>query len=701
MESSRGASSEQTFNISLCYKNESVSIQKGTFEEAKQAAVERFRLGKKKFVLLNTRYEELGDADAFGRLKASSMVFVKVDNEEIGIVETVEDSTPDPSLLRDMGNMNYTVVSALGEVVDNSIQALKQQPKKDVAIVLSEQRLVMKDNGKGMDEGTLTSDWARLGRGDFVSTSKAKQHRVINSSDIKSASIFRDYRLLVRDADNVLQVRRPLESENDFASMFLSFSLGRYGVGVKYALARLGEAIECRSKMADQAVLSSVLMDRTVDEGWSHRRRSVPAEPRSIPEHFTEVTVEKLRADIAELAKDLDGITQKIAVNLQRIYYYYIKGPKAFLNKLAVALHATAASPAPSAIGRAKPGSKPSSPAAGRGRGRPTGPTPSAEDLKLKHDQRQKAAREHKARMFTPLNVTVNAVSLADLKDTVEDQFLASAADWFPLTMHFNVNGFDDPIQVVGGLSYHPFVKGAEAMPDDDDPDMVLNPAGAVGAKRKRAAVSYIWMGRWMLKTSPDILPFMDPKQNRYLEDGAIPPRCFDRVHGVLFFTRDFEVMQNKIAFLTDKALWQRLQQLCQEDKIKSQYSEWMLECHKRLDQEIKFLGEFRHDPNLNRTIYDEIQNVDKRFAKGDHVTFKRNKEVVFATISYFFYNGKPGIPRDPQMAIRVPTPTGEREEMLPLGGQAASVLRPICVAFVSYQSPERSFGHNRDMYVM
>ncbi len=110
----------------------------------------------------------------------------------------------------------------------------------------------------------------------------------------------------------------------------------------------------------------------------------------------------------------------------------------------------------------------------------------------------------------------------------------------------------------------------------------------------------------------------MDDSKNKGLQ--KIPKRCQERVRGMLFFDRKFDVTQNKTEFIYDtNPFWRAFTQTTSDDKLCKKYADWLAKCHK-LDHEAIFGDVEKYNAELNQTTYKSVAIGDVTFRLGDHV---------------------------------------------------------------------------------
>jgi hypothetical protein len=203
---------------------------------------------------------------------------------------------------------NLPPLVALCELIDNSIEAVKDSPKRTIAITFSSQkqtqllagvsegecRIVIEDSGKGMTEDGL-KQFAR------VAKSANRQSRQ------------RDSRFAF-----------PNTSEEPF---FANFEISKYGQGAKYAIYSLGPQSTVTSKVPKSSHECSVVFDRAViqveradiDQWKFEFRKEEVSTKEARQRSFTRVVISGA-AGVWTSALCLNHVKRA----LKHIYYYYV-----------------------------------------------------------------------------------------------------------------------------------------------------------------------------------------------------------------------------------------------------------------------------------------------------------------------------------------------------------------------------------------
>jgi len=233
------------------------------------------------------------DKDTF---KSVTRVFVYTnDSAKNGAglnVELEEDIIPHINILTKGGD-EYDFISALAELVDNSIQNTVNERERIIHINFNrkESTLQITDTGKGMKTDEV-KNWATMG--------------VSDSPDMTSH--FR------RNSSHSMKQRKYITS--DFS---------RYGVGSKRAIFNIGSMVTLCSKSASSPHVSQVSLDKrelNVNQSW--KARIVirdPSKEERRHDSFTTIII----SDVNDLYTS-DYQPEEVRKKLSHLYHYYVFG---------------------------------------------------------------------------------------------------------------------------------------------------------------------------------------------------------------------------------------------------------------------------------------------------------------------------------------------------------------------------------------
>eukprot|EP00659_Diplonema_papillatum_P015293 gene15293-23370_t len=259
----------------------------------------------------------------------------QADPQKPGFLKVDINITPDVDLLLHAGD-DYDLVTAIAELVDNSIQSTEGQTERRVHVSFVRpspssrpERVVIFDNGKGMTLDGVKR-WATLGRttppggagggaapsGDGLETPK------------KDANPPRG-----KAAARCLDVAGGEESGCPFTfrcatpvQAYLNSDFSRYGVGSKKAVFSIGSAVTVSSRAKGSPWVTECTLSRRDmrAKGWTTEltaRRPTAEEARHAS--FTCFTITELAASAVE------GYSKSYLINsLAHIYHYYLWGPQ-------------------------------------------------------------------------------------------------------------------------------------------------------------------------------------------------------------------------------------------------------------------------------------------------------------------------------------------------------------------------------------
>ncbi|XP_026217688.1 structural maintenance of chromosomes flexible hinge domain-containing protein 1 [Anabas testudineus] len=192
-----------------------------------------------------------------------------------------------------------------------------------------------------------------------------------------------------------------------------------------------------------------------------------------------------------------------------------------------------------------------------------------------------------------------HVMNLREVEDDMQSRYIDAAAD----TFEFKASIEPDRGTVEGILRYHPFLYDKETYPkepsakeasqshlfNDDECD------DESGARGNRPIFECFWNGRLIPYTRINELDWFARPRGGDLP----PPECYSRFSGVLFTDDKLEVSTNKLTF-TDLELKLKKKetiftytvngQKSVRSDIQKEFTQWLKNCHARLDKQVKFL---------------------------------------------------------------------------------------------------------------
>uniref|UniRef100_A0A3Q1HAF3 SMC hinge domain-containing protein n=1 Tax=Anabas testudineus TaxID=64144 RepID=A0A3Q1HAF3_ANATE len=265
-----------------------------------------------------------------------------------------------------------------------------------------------------------------------------------------------------------------------------------------------------------------------------------------------------------------------------------------------------------------------------------------------------------------------HVMNLREVEDDMQSRYIDAAAD----TFEFKASIEPDRGTVEGILRYHPFLYDKETYPkepsakeasqshlfNDDECD------DESGARGNRPIFECFWNGRLIPYTRINELDWFARPRGGDLP----PPECYSRFSGVLFTDDKLEVSTNKLTF-TDLELKLKKKetiftytvngQKSVRSDIQKEFTQWLKNCHARLDKQVKFL------------CYKEtITRADVAVKKMKHpwATFSTiecgSKMYKAGQLVSIFYNGR---------VIRFLLYGDHKEDAFATGGEVEITLEP------------------------
>uniref|UniRef100_A0A7N6AJ06 SMC hinge domain-containing protein n=1 Tax=Anabas testudineus TaxID=64144 RepID=A0A7N6AJ06_ANATE len=175
-----------------------------------------------------------------------------------------------------------------------------------------------------------------------------------------------------------------------------------------------------------------------------------------------------------------------------------------------------------------------------------------------------------------------HVMNLREVEDDMQSRYIDAAAD----TFEFKASIEPDRGTVEGILRYHPFLYDKETYPKEPS---------AKEARGNRPIFECFWNGRLIPYTRINELDWFARPRGGDLP----PPECYSRFSGVLFTDDKLEVSTNKLTF-TDLELKLKKKetiftytvngQKSVRSDIQKEFTQWLKNCHARLDKQVKFL---------------------------------------------------------------------------------------------------------------
>ena len=508
------------------------------------------------------------------------------------------------------GGDEYDYITALAELVDNSVQKTKHNlGSRRIAIDMQRKgckdcSLSVWDNGCGMSYEGIKR-WATMGlSGDGFEDAVTQHHATLEGDGACTGS-----------AATTRKHGFHFESHRDIAH-YLTSEFSRYGVGSKKAIFNLGDSVTMTTKSTTSRWVYEVKLSRQsiLEDGWKtsiHVRAPRDSEVES--PSFTHVHISDIKTTYIHKYNS-DSIRREIA----HLYHYYIWGPN----------------------GNVK-GRKRSSQSAGPFRPRKAMTVERSRSAPALGDpldsgcaEDEDFLEENPVQQEGPLDILVDGKNLRlYVDDDMETRLLthgvekitfdlkvtgsvASAPEVESATQAGPIPGEDWPLSqsqtqptpflehvaptppprpatatitthVKAVLFYYPYRDGRETLPIPRSIEKsVVVDDETVPLSDRNPGFECFWMGRLLPGEKIAGLPFMKKDSSSLCSD--IPVHCYRRVKGMLFLDSHFEVSANKLYLCRQTALAQALLHF-EERALANNFRKWLRHCHAKYDEEIIF----------------------------------------------------------------------------------------------------------------
>ena len=487
----------------------------------------------------------------------------------------VMNTVPKEEAINEAGKTNYTHVAALGELMDNALQAVYGNAgtkKVHVHIDLDNKEMTVLDNGRGCLQAEA---FCTIG-------SRRNVRREDDPNGEAHVSEFQDY---------------------------FEGRISRYGVGGYFGQNKLGGEYHIQSKEADHNIVMRV--EQKKNSGYTATFCLEPASAltsaiQSPSEERCEGLHSGTEIKIFELVDDFTKVVAKtwnqklLCKNLKAIYFNYIdalpegqQGPgyqrfqQTMKNCITGGVLGDGTSKnrgrRPQELEYIKP--------------RKNGLLKALTDADVSSQQ---CARSTDMRVTFRSDGAETKFRLGEVRCFIDD-ICEKAKDCFPL-FHS-----EDSMVVMGGVFYFPYRDGSETCPVHDEFLEQTNSQNLL----------VFWEGR-LLPSASDTL------QPKFLKDSGrnkVPDRVRKRCFTVIFLDSRFQPDYNK-RHLAQTGL---LNMWFKDSKLTDAYEWWLDRVHCKHDQETMFgrslsgdeeKGEWK--PEEEYTIYTQIIQHDKEFKQGD-----------------------------------------------------------------------------------
>lgn len=498
-------------------------------------------------------------------LKGITKVFIfKKNVNNILNITFEENIIPHINILTKSGD-EYDFISALAELIDNSIQNTAVNPYQQIINIhfkKEESYLTIWDNGRGMNLDEIRN-WATLGMTDAPDLSKYSE-RYLNHSLRKKK--------------------------------FISSDFSRYGVGSKRAIFNIGSKVTLTSKTSLSNHVTEVSLDKhqlNMDQNWRVKISIRDPLFNETEPSFTNVKISNInKLYIEEYQSDF------VRKKLSHIYHYYIHGSKGNRQKISDSLFES---------------------------------DESDEENEIDNEEDQ-----------SDLSIIVDGLNLKEVKNDMESLYLQNGRRKFSFNIPLQVESIDkDKSQlgkiliksnVYGELYYFPTIDGKETLPIPLSRDQDSESTELISLHERNPGFEVYWNGRLLPRAHIRTLKFMQEIRP------TIPSTCLSRLKGMLFVDSSFIVNATKLDLKREGfPLYSSLLQYSARG-TKQKFIEWIHNCHKDLDMEIKFL---KHDLEKNSNdgrfyFYTNIEFRGEYISVGDYVKISTRPQIIGSILEIY-----------------------------------------------------------------
>ncbi|KAG2374667.1 hypothetical protein C9374_010686 [Naegleria lovaniensis] len=543
------------------------------------------------------------------------------------------------------GGDEYDFITALAEVIDNSIQNTVLNKNDRIIDIRFEKpsqnnefksKLHIWDNGRGMNFKTLVN-WATLGITD-APVDDAASMAAKSKSDLSRRRIF---------------------------DKFITSDFSRYGVGSKKAIFNLGDQVTLVSKPKDSRFVYEVTLSRQKleedfgsgkDKQWKADCISrPPSDTEKQWDSFTHFTI----SDIKKVYVDRYDASI-IKKRLGHIYHYYIYGTDGNKESQDIIEDDDEYSDTQDELEEETvPASddedeEPKKTSKSSSQGSSTSSSQKRSSKKALSDE------EDFVHFRKPKNVIikVDGIPITSEDQDLESLYLQEGKSPFSFEIKLSVKNSDSsstgmelsmPTQssgvsivnstVRGIIYYYPFKQGRETLPIPEDLYLeggkYMPTDQEVPLSERNPGFECFWNGRLLANEKIKNLPWMEKERS----NRDIPDNCYRRVKGMLFFDCAFEVSANKMYLCKQTPLCQALMNYTDRTLVQ-RYRKWMKECHKKLDEEIIFdecdLERTQKEGKGLKTFYKRIKYGQTSYTVGDYVVMKTRPKIIGTLVDMF-----------------------------------------------------------------
>eukprot|EP00960_Hanusia_phi_P033413 750446-Hanusia_phi.AAC.6 len=462
---------------------------------------------------------------------------------------------------------NYSFVTAVGELADNSLQYVLRKQKhesKNVSVILDsvKKTLVLKDNGVGCD-----------------------------------------------DALKMLELGSKQEKEvYDECKSFLRYVRGdfsRFGVGAKNACKSLGETYVVSSKTKG-SVSKQVVRELDPKTWEAEQCIKTLGEGEEATSSFCSIEIQNFKFD-QFFCKDGAFSSEALELclkNLRAMYYLYLEGQNSGAKQLVNWLL------------------RQSEQSCLKGRQKSLA-LKKYRDQWLKFRGMLKRFMEEEYSSSDQIDFefqvllegsdTPQVHKLSQSTCCIDRMLVQDSKDCFPIYIEVKDEHSDRISIVTGAVFYFPR-KDEETVPTVDQ---LLGPT----SQENRRFMTF-WMGRWLPGEYffPEFMKYQKERKSQ------APERCYSRTFGIIFVDRGIEPEANKWALNVNAASLMRMKDAFAKEQLETSYDLWLKECHLNYDVEVSFQGDQpKYIEREDVSEHNKVTLCGQTYVNGDLVELSKD----------------------------------------------------------------------------
>eukprot|EP00960_Hanusia_phi_P070121 767240-Hanusia_phi.AAC.8 len=516
----------------------------------------------------------LGVAD----ISASVLLYSSV-NE---VCKWKQNIAPNKKRLYESASSGYALLSTLGELFDNAIESVNQNPKhkkKQILLCLDlvERSLSVKDNGIGC------ADLAKM---------------LIQGSE--KADIGDRY-----------------NPNCKFFSRYFVAIFSRFGVGSKNASYFLGKQIRISSKAKGQPC-EYTIEDLGSNDFIADSKQTPISDETALETSYCRICIDEFKTDLLMKGNmpDFEGWEEAIK-NLRMMYFMFLgeqeHGFFRIARKIIQASQNTCIPKIDSRLDRRTKEGK--------------------AIVKLNKDmdmltQAMRMETRSKESSSLPFELRFKLIYADENGERHEEETAMTestccldkllgptAKDCFPI--YLDLGDEDSPSGrtiVMGAVFYFPNVGNQETI------EFVDRLYGLSCAENRRFMT--FWMGRWLLADAfmPEFMMNSDQDRNTN-KCFYVPGKCFKRAFGIMFVDRGIEPESKKISLHQGNMNLARLKKAFKDTNFVESYRLWLGKCHRKYDAEVTFEDEEqKYDEETKMFSHKKITFSGQQYEENDYV---------------------------------------------------------------------------------